>query len=181
VNPHRYVGALGYYTEPSLGLDYVRARWLRPSIGAWLSADPVLSEPRYQYVGERPTRVADPGGLQPVAWLRRFWARHRENIYWINFARTVLTGVPVLVYRATYGLTEAIYDQRLESLAPEPAWCRRTRHDAAKCETCCARVADEYRRSVFNSDVNVDAWEALCVTACSTMSTSSAIDPLIAR
>jgi len=39
-NPFRYIGALGYYTEPDLGLAYVRARWLRPATGSWLSVDP---------------------------------------------------------------------------------------------------------------------------------------------
>ena len=61
VNPHRYIGQLGYQTEPDLGLDYVRARWYRPSTGSWLSADPVPSEPRYQYVGSRPTVATDGG------------------------------------------------------------------------------------------------------------------------
>jgi len=62
VNPHRYIGQQGYFTEPALGLDYVRARWYRPGTGSWLSADPVPSEPRYQYVGGRPTVAADGGG-----------------------------------------------------------------------------------------------------------------------
>lgn len=62
-NPHRYIGALGYYTDPALGLDYVRARYLRPSTGSWLSVDPVLSEPRYAYVRAGVTRHGDPSGL----------------------------------------------------------------------------------------------------------------------
>ena len=65
-NPHRYVGALGYYTEPSLSLDYVRARWLRPSTGSWLSVDPLLRHTAMRYVGARPTARRDPSGLQAL-------------------------------------------------------------------------------------------------------------------
>jgi RHS repeat-associated protein len=77
-NPFRYIGALGYYTEPDLGLHYVRARWLRPATGSWLSVDPVEGEQRYGYAGGRATRRLDPSGgdgdetLQD--WLDRCWA-----------------------------------------------------------------------------------------------------------
>jgi len=62
VNPHVFIGALGYYTDP-LGPLYVRARWLRTGTGSWLSADPVLSEPRYQYVGGRASWGTDASGM----------------------------------------------------------------------------------------------------------------------
>lgn len=61
-NPHRYVGALGYQADPALGLTYVRARYLWPATGSWLSVDPVLSEPRYLYVGSSPVQRVDAGG-----------------------------------------------------------------------------------------------------------------------
>ncbi len=32
-NPYIYLGGLGYWYEPDLGLDYVRARWLDPGVG----------------------------------------------------------------------------------------------------------------------------------------------------
>ena len=63
VNPFRYIGALGYYTEPDLGLHYVRARWLRPATGSWLSVDPVEGQQRYGYVGGRATAGGDASGL----------------------------------------------------------------------------------------------------------------------
>ena len=62
VNPFRYVGALGYYTEPDLALAYVRARWLRPATGSWLSVDPVEGEARYGYVGGSATAATDASG-----------------------------------------------------------------------------------------------------------------------
>ena len=61
-NPFRYIGALGYYTEPDLALAYVRARWLRPATGSWLSVDPVEGELRYGYVRGRATSAVDPSG-----------------------------------------------------------------------------------------------------------------------
>ena len=68
-NPFRYIGALGYYTEPDLGLAYVRARWLRAATGSWLSVDPVEGEMRYGYPGDTPTWAIDPSGLKwPSLW-----------------------------------------------------------------------------------------------------------------
>jgi len=65
VNAFRYIGALGYYTEPDLGVHYVRARWLRPATGSWLTVDPVETRMRYGYGRLRPTGLVDPGGLLP--------------------------------------------------------------------------------------------------------------------
>lgn len=59
-----YLGALGYWSEPSLGLQYVRARWLDNGTGTWLSVDPVDSEPRYSYAHNSPTVNIDPDGTQ---------------------------------------------------------------------------------------------------------------------
>ncbi len=62
-NPYRFVGGLGYSHETmaSLGLWYVRERWLQAS-GRWHSVDPVPTEPAYQYVRNMPTMAVDPSG-----------------------------------------------------------------------------------------------------------------------
>jgi RHS repeat-associated protein len=65
VNPFRYVGGLGYYHEADASLNYVRARWLRPTTGSWLSVDPVEGEARYQYVGHSPVMGVDASGSIP--------------------------------------------------------------------------------------------------------------------
>jgi RHS repeat-associated protein len=65
-NPHIYLGGLGYWQEPAVNLDYVRARWYEPSTGSWLSVDPVRSEPRYQYSHNSPTMRVDPSGTDSV-------------------------------------------------------------------------------------------------------------------
>ena len=57
-----YLGGLGYWQEPSLGLNYVRARWMDPITGRWLSVDSVPTEPRYLYAGNSPTLRVDPSG-----------------------------------------------------------------------------------------------------------------------
>ena len=63
-NPFVYLGGLGYWQEPTLGLDYVRARWLYPATGTWLSVDPVPTEPRYSYAHNSPSFRVDPSGRQ---------------------------------------------------------------------------------------------------------------------
>jgi hypothetical protein len=43
---------------------HLRARWLMPQDGVFLSRDPVESEPPYQYVRGNPINDTDPAGLQ---------------------------------------------------------------------------------------------------------------------
>ncbi len=62
--PYDYTGGLGYWHDPDLGMQYVRARWLNPATGQWLSPDPVDSEPRYSYAHQMPTTQVDPSGRQ---------------------------------------------------------------------------------------------------------------------
>jgi RHS repeat-associated protein len=63
--PHRYVGALGYYTEES-GRIYVKVRHYQPEVGQWMSRDPLWpSESAYLYVEGNPTNWTDPSGMAP--------------------------------------------------------------------------------------------------------------------
>jgi RHS repeat-associated protein len=61
-NAFDYLGGLGYWSDPDLGLHYVRARWLNPQTGSWLSVDPHLDEFAYQYANNMPTTGSDPSG-----------------------------------------------------------------------------------------------------------------------
>ena len=63
-NPFVSHGGLGYWSEPELGLTYVRQRWLDTGMGQWLSVDPVEGEPRYSYAYNSPTRFVDADGTQ---------------------------------------------------------------------------------------------------------------------
>ncbi|MBL8820689.1 MAG: RHS repeat-associated core domain-containing protein [Planctomyces sp.] len=67
VNPFRWVGRSGYYTDAITGLIYVRARMYMPTIARWSSVDPLgfVDGPNlFSYGQLRPPLVADPGGQQ---------------------------------------------------------------------------------------------------------------------
>jgi len=64
--PHRFVGVRGYYRS-SASRTYVRARFLRPDLGRWLTPDPA-AQGAYQvntfgYAAFNPTTFVDPPGL----------------------------------------------------------------------------------------------------------------------
>ena len=68
VNPFRYVGQLGYYDETArgsaLGLRLLGVRYYSPSLGRFLSWDPLGEDAeRYVYGGNEPTLCIDPLGL----------------------------------------------------------------------------------------------------------------------
>ena len=67
-NPFVSHGGLGYWSEPELGLTYVRQRWLDTASGQWLSVDPVEGEPRYNYAYNSPTRFVDAEGRKSVSF-----------------------------------------------------------------------------------------------------------------
>jgi len=72
VFPFGYVGVDAYYTDSASSRLYVRARYLVPTIGAWLSVDPVFTSriDRYSYVRSSPLSRLDPTGLRPKANMR---------------------------------------------------------------------------------------------------------------
>ena len=79
-NPHVYLGGKGYWQDTDLGLDYVRARWLDPQTGRWLSADPEWDQPCFAYVGNRPTLETDPSGHQGETYHRSYKEYTRPEI-----------------------------------------------------------------------------------------------------
>ncbi len=67
VNPFRWVGKYGYYTDNSTGQVYVRARMYQPTHGEWTTIDPLgffdgLN--LYEYVFNKPTARVDPSGTR---------------------------------------------------------------------------------------------------------------------
>ncbi|MEX0713918.1 MAG: RHS repeat-associated core domain-containing protein [Pirellulales bacterium] len=64
INPFRYVGRLGYYADDPLPIVFLRARYYSPSIGAFLSADPLGSPNLYVYAQNNPLTLVDPSGQQ---------------------------------------------------------------------------------------------------------------------
>jgi len=70
VNPFGYKGALGYYTNGGTNDIYVRARTYEPTIGRWLSLDPLWFldvANRYAFVQNSPITLRDPSGLMTVS------------------------------------------------------------------------------------------------------------------
>jgi len=43
-------------------MHYVRARWMNPQFGNWMSVDPRLDQFAYQYANNMPTTATDPSG-----------------------------------------------------------------------------------------------------------------------
>ena len=50
--------------DAEIGLYYYRARCYKPSLGRFISRDPVFAD-RYRYVGNNPLNAVDPWGLFP--------------------------------------------------------------------------------------------------------------------
>lgn len=74
-----YVGTLGYVTDAPSDI-YVRARYLRPDLGRWLTKDPFWpNEPGFVYAMARPTSISDPTGKKPCAVNNDFDEWHHWN------------------------------------------------------------------------------------------------------
>ena len=63
INPFKYIGRLGYYWDTDLAQDYVRARYYNPSLGRFLSVDPLVGNPwiTRSLLGES---IVSPRGVQ---------------------------------------------------------------------------------------------------------------------
>ena len=60
-----FVGKQGYYSNLDGKLIYLRARWYDPTIGQFISQDPVTDGDNwYAYVGDNPVNRTDPSGLK---------------------------------------------------------------------------------------------------------------------
>jgi RHS repeat-associated protein len=66
-NPFGYKGALSYYKDTLSGDLYVRSRTYRPTLGRWLSIDPLAPSVHdlYRYTYNAPLMFSDASGLVP--------------------------------------------------------------------------------------------------------------------
>jgi RHS repeat-associated protein len=63
-SPQTPWGFTGEQTDEN-GLLYLRARYYNPTLGQFISLDPVETDNRFAYVGGNPVNRRDPSGLQP--------------------------------------------------------------------------------------------------------------------
>ena len=76
VNPFKWVGKYGYYTDDSTGHVYVRARMYQPTVARWKSVDPGFGMPSawgFNYSACTPIAIIDPSGLE--------WKKVSKTIY----------------------------------------------------------------------------------------------------
>ena len=106
-NPFVTHGGLGYWSEPELGLTYVRQRWLDTASGQWLSVDPVEGEPRYSYAYNSPTRFVDPAGNAPPGVGMLFSTRPFE------IAAKTWEGLERWMYTGDASASDEVYDAAL--------------------------------------------------------------------
>jgi RHS repeat-associated protein len=74
-SPLTFVGQLGYYAEPALGLYFLNARYYDLAAGQFISCDPIAADVTpYRYVRNGPVNAADPSGLkvQDHHWFPRW-------------------------------------------------------------------------------------------------------------
>ncbi len=68
--PLTYIGTQGYFKDILDAVFYVRARFLKPNLGRWLTVDPLWpSGHAYGYARNNPTTYIDPSGESPLLGL----------------------------------------------------------------------------------------------------------------
>lgn len=84
---HKFVGGLGHATEPDTGgLIYMRARWMDPALGRFISEDPAGDgENWYAYCDSNPVNAVDTTGEAKIRISKDFWVRWddvKSHIHW---------------------------------------------------------------------------------------------------
>jgi len=108
INPYQYVGNLGYYNEPALSMQYLRARYYQPSSGRFVSIDPTRQGPSwYVYASNKPLSFLDPSGKICRPW----WTVHYDNTYakLVGFAHGGPCPLPSILGKAEAGIEIFFY------------------------------------------------------------------------
>ena len=71
---HKFVGSLGHTSEDETGLIYMRARWMDPALGRFISEDPARDGANwFEYCRGNPVNLVDRTGKtaewQTLTWL----------------------------------------------------------------------------------------------------------------
>jgi RHS repeat-associated protein len=91
INPFRYNGETGYYLDTDLPQLYVRARHYSPSVGRWLSPDPLglIQGPNlYLYLRNSVVGRSDPSGMCKVCGVTLLSGGGSGGI-WLHIANTL--------------------------------------------------------------------------------------------
>jgi len=139
-NPYLYLGGLGYWEDDNfVNLKYVRSRWLDPTIGQWLSVDPVASEPRYAYAHNSPTMRTDASGTDDEKWPyiqlplgQDVDARYLEWLESVVPKKYRIHGYdnPSVYTRSDYLHSQFLRSEYIEQLRTTQLVARRRAHDA---------------------------------------------------
>ncbi len=77
-NPFRYTGE---YFDAETGFIYLRARYMDPQTGRFISEDPVCDGANwYVYAGGNPVMLFDPSGLVVTAWDREHLTTYEQGL-----------------------------------------------------------------------------------------------------
>ncbi|MBN2473846.1 MAG: RHS repeat protein [Pirellulales bacterium] len=125
-NPFQYVGAFGIMTEAN-GLDFMRARFYRPLLGAFTSSEPsrLPLQDRYLYTQNSPLAFIDPTGFSTSVGGRGLSTADNMggNFSGIAFPDTCLEGFSDVPYPNLPGPVldeEDLFDLYFPN--PKPAW-----------------------------------------------------------
>jgi RHS repeat-associated protein len=93
-NAFKYVGGLGYYSDPDSGLLLLRARYYWPGIARFLSRDATSAGRLYAYAHNNPIVFTDPEGLHvfevgSIVWEKSilgfyYWGDWWYITYWLG-------------------------------------------------------------------------------------------------
>lgn len=72
ISKHKFVGKLGHVSEDETGLIYMRARYMDPVLGKFVSEDPALNGCNwYAYCNDNPVNFVDENGKE-ISWTNIF-------------------------------------------------------------------------------------------------------------
>ena len=105
---HGFVGSLGHTSEAETGLIYMRARYMDPAAGRFISEDPVCSGVNwYAYCGNNPVNRADADGKK---WVEKWYAYCNNDWNCVSFylgACAFVLGVVSLIASKISAVCEA--------------------------------------------------------------------------
>ncbi len=99
---HKFVGALGHTSEDETGLIYMRARWMDPSLGRFISEDAARDGANwFEYCRGNPVNAVDPDGTAGIGLANLEYVLYAmQYVGGLSFAQrlVLLTGSPSRIF-----------------------------------------------------------------------------------